>query len=178
MDDLQHKRRIALRRRRGRSLSDGEVLAHGRREMSYMRGDLLTKTRKLVKGLAKPAPTWLKAMEEAPPVTFPRVDGKIKKIEMPEDVYIKKFFKKHPDSLYRDAIKISGFDLPPARVFAWRVLELKEQGVSEDYAMAVADFEYRKEKKAKKKAYKELKEIARSEESIQGTERNPILQKF
>jgi len=131
--------------------------------MSYMRGDLLTKTRKLVKGLAKPAPTWLKAMEEAPPVTFPRVDGKIKKIEMPEDVYVKKFFKKHPDSLYHDAIKISGFDPPPARVFAWRVLELKEQGVSEDYAMAVADFEYRKEKKAKKKAYKELKEIARSE---------------
>jgi len=39
--------------------------AHGRREMSYMRGDLLTKTRKLVKGLAKPAPTWLKAMEES-----------------------------------------------------------------------------------------------------------------
>ncbi|KAF8648565.1 hypothetical protein HU200_064607 [Digitaria exilis] len=173
--------------------------------MSYMRGDLLTKTRKLVKGLAKPAPTWLKAMEEsvhsfptlpsslisvspssvcaftpaflyyathlaaigirstrkpAPPVTFPRVDGKIKKIELPEDVYIKKFFKKHPDSLYHDAIKISGFDPPPARVFAWRILELKEQGVSEDYAMA---FEYRKEKKAKKKAYKELKEIARSE---------------
>jgi small subunit ribosomal protein S23 len=38
-------------------------------------------------------------------------------------------------NLYR----ISGFDPPPARVFAWRVLELKEQGVSEDYAMAVAD---------------------------------------
>ncbi|CAN6344287.1 unnamed protein product, partial [Urochloa humidicola] len=110
-------------------LSDGEVLGH---EMSYMRGDLLTKTRKLVKGLAKPAPTWLKAMEEAPPATFPRVDGKINKIELPEDVYVKKFFKKHPDSLYHDAIKISGFDPPPARVFAWRVLELKEQGVSEE----------------------------------------------
>jgi len=24
---------------------------------------------------------------------------------MPEDVYVKKFFKKHPDSLYHDAIK-------------------------------------------------------------------------
>ncbi|TVU50702.1 hypothetical protein EJB05_02089, partial [Eragrostis curvula] len=149
--------------------------------MSYMRGDLLTRTRKLVKGLAKPAPRWLKAMEEsvrypffiklslldcstrAPPVTFPRTDGKIKKIEMPEDVYVKRFFKKHPDSLYHDAIKISGFDPPPARVFAWRVLELKEEGVSEDDAMAVADMEYRTEKKAKKKAYKELKEIARSE---------------
>jgi hypothetical protein len=52
------------------SPSDGEVvLGHERRrrerEMSYMRGDLLTKTRKLVKGLAKPAPRWLKAMEES-----------------------------------------------------------------------------------------------------------------
>ena len=35
--------------------------------------------------------------------------------------------------------RISGFDPPPAWVFAWRVLELKEQGVSEDDAMAVAD---------------------------------------
>jgi small subunit ribosomal protein S23 len=35
--------------------------------------------------------------------------------------------------------RISGFDPPPARVFAWRVLDLKEQGVSEDDAMAVAD---------------------------------------
>ncbi|XP_072953265.1 uncharacterized protein [Typha angustifolia] len=70
-----------------------------------MRGYLLTKTRKLVKGLAKPTPVWLKAMEEAPPVTFPLTDGKIKKIEMPEDVYVKRFYKKHPDSLYHDAVK-------------------------------------------------------------------------
>ncbi|THU66717.1 hypothetical protein C4D60_Mb05t17150 [Musa balbisiana] len=118
--------------------------------MSYMRGDLLSRTRKLVKGLAKPTPVWLKPMEEAPPVTFPRTDGKIRKIEMPEDVYVKRFFKKHPDSLYHDAVKISGFDPPPARVFAWRVLELKGQGM-----------EYRAEKKAKKKAYSELKQIAR-----------------
>lgn len=33
-------------------------------EMSYMRGDLLTRTRKLVKGLAKATPVWLKAMEQ------------------------------------------------------------------------------------------------------------------
>jgi hypothetical protein len=37
------------------------------------------------------------------------------------------------------SFRISGFDPPPARVFAWHVLELKEQGVSEDDAMAVAD---------------------------------------
>ncbi|VAI15862.1 unnamed protein product [Triticum turgidum subsp. durum] len=127
--------------------------------MSYMRGDLLTKTRKLVKGLAKPAPAWLKAMEQAPPVTFPRTDGKIEKIELPEDVYVKRFFRRHPDSLYHDAIKISGFDPPPARVFAWRVLELKEQGVNEDDAMAVADDGVWSREKSK-------------EASIQGTETN------
>ncbi|XP_043715441.1 uncharacterized protein LOC122663855 [Telopea speciosissima] len=129
--------------------------------MSFMKGDLLTKTRKLVKGLAKAKPVWLKAMEEAPPVTFPRTDGKVEKISLPEDIYIKKFFQKHPDSKYEDAIRFCGFEPPPARVFGWRVLELKEQGVSEEEAMAVADMEYRSEKKAKKQAYKRLKQIAR-----------------
>ena len=34
--------------------------------------------------------TWdMLIREPPPPVTFPRVDGKIKKIEMPEDLYVK-----------------------------------------------------------------------------------------
>ncbi|KAH7570064.1 hypothetical protein ACOSP7_017990 [Xanthoceras sorbifolium] len=129
--------------------------------MSCMRGDLLTKTRKLVKGLAKAEPVWLKAMEQAPPATFPRVDGKIKKISLPEDVYVKKFFQRHPHSKHEDAIKIRGFDPVPARIFGLRVFELKEHGVSEEEAMAVADMEYRVERKAKKNAYTRLKQIAR-----------------
>ncbi|XXG45269.1 hypothetical protein AAC387_Pa02g0395 [Persea americana] len=129
--------------------------------MSFMRGDLLAKTRKLVKGLAKAKPLWLKAMEEAPPVTFPRTDGKFEAITLPEDIYIKKFFKKYPESKYQDAIRFSGYDPPPARVFGWRVLELKEQGVSEEEAIAVADMEYRAEKKVKKNAFVRLKQIAR-----------------
>ncbi|XP_021897193.1 uncharacterized protein LOC110814135 [Carica papaya] len=128
--------------------------------MSFRKGDLLSQTRRLVKGLAKIEPVWLKAMEQAPPATFPRVEGKVKKISLPEDVYIKKFFQKHPDSKHEDAIKISGFDPPPARVFGLRVLELKEQGVSEEEAMTVADMEYRAERKGKKKAYTRLKQIA------------------
>ncbi|KAI3454297.1 hypothetical protein Pfo_010966 [Paulownia fortunei] len=129
--------------------------------MSYMRGDLLAKTRKLVKGFAKAEPVWLKAMEKAPPATFPRAENKLKRISLPEDTYVNKFFQKHPDSKFEDAIKISGFDPPAARVFAWRVLELKEQGVSEEEAMVVADMEYRAERKSKKKAYARLKQIAR-----------------
>ncbi|KAL2551225.1 hypothetical protein Fot_04844 [Forsythia ovata] len=129
--------------------------------MSFMRGDLLSKTRKLVKGLAKSEPVWLKAMEKVPPATFPRTENKIKPISLPEDVYISKFFQKHPNSKHEDPIKISGFDPPPALVFGWRVLELKEQGVSEEEAMAVADMEYRAERKAKKKAHARLKQIAK-----------------
>ncbi|EEF39965.1 conserved hypothetical protein [Ricinus communis] len=137
--------------------------------MSFMRGDLLTRTRKLVKGLAKAEPAWLKAMEQAPPATFPRCDGKVQKIALPEDPYIKKFFKEHPDSKHEDAIKICGFEPPPARIFGLRVLELKEQGVSEEEAMSMADLEYLAEKKAKKKAYARLKQIAR----IQGKKPPP-----
>ncbi|XP_020960818.1 uncharacterized protein LOC107605344 isoform X2 [Arachis ipaensis] len=88
--------------------------------MSFMRGNLLSKTKKLVKGMAKAEPLWLKAMEE-----------------------------------------ISAFDHPPSRIYALRVLELKEQGINEEQAMAVADMEYLAEKKEKKKAYARLKQIAR-----------------
>ncbi|CAJ1931991.1 unnamed protein product [Sphenostylis stenocarpa] len=129
--------------------------------MSFMRGDLLSRTRKLVKGFAKAEPVWLKAMEQAPPATFPRVAGKIPVITLPEDVYVKKFYKKYPESKHHDAIKFHAVDPPPSRIFALRVLELKERGVCEERAMAIADMEYLTEKKAKKQAYTRLKEIAR-----------------
>lgn len=41
----------------------------------------------------------------APPATFPRAEGKVQKISLPEDVYVKKFFQRHPDSLYHDDIQ-------------------------------------------------------------------------
>ncbi|XP_073040432.1 uncharacterized protein [Primulina eburnea] len=129
--------------------------------MSYMKGDLLAKTRKLVKGLARAEPMWLKAMEKAPPATFPRAEKKLKSISLPEDVYVNKFFQKHPDSKHEGAIGISGFDPPDARVFAWRVLELKDHGISDEDAIAVADMEYRNERKAKRKAFARLKQISR-----------------
>ncbi|KAF2299172.1 hypothetical protein GH714_030896 [Hevea brasiliensis] len=131
--------------------------------MSYMRGDLLTRTRKLVKGLAKAEPAWLKAMEQAPPATFPRTDGKVEKIHLPEDPYVKKFFERNPHSIYEDAIKICGFDPPPARVFGLRVLELMERGLKEKDAEELANMEYEVEREAKEKAYKRLKQIARAQ---------------
>ncbi|XP_021838158.1 uncharacterized protein [Spinacia oleracea] len=128
--------------------------------MSYMKGDLLTKTRKLVKGLAKTEPLWLKPMLKAPPVVFPRSDGKVKPICLPEDVYVNKFYQKNPESKYEDPIKLTSFSPIPARVFAGRVLELKEHGVREEEAISIADMEYRGERKSKKQAHKRLRKIA------------------
>ncbi|KAI6699811.1 hypothetical protein NL676_014135 [Syzygium grande] len=129
-------------------------------------------------------------MQQAPPAVFPRAD-EIKKISLPEDVYVKKFFQKYPDSKHEDAIKICGFDPPPARVFGQRVLELKENGVSEEAAMGLADMEYRVEKKAKKAAYARLKQIAKLQgkrpppnpfktaiEEIQAEERKYVYDRF
>ncbi|KAI3873016.1 hypothetical protein MKW92_028849 [Papaver armeniacum] len=109
--------------------------------MSFMKGDLLTKTRKLVKGLMKAKPLWLKAMEEYKSTCYiSRTNGKSERISLPEDVYVKKFFQKHPDSLHEDPIRFSGTDPPPARIFSvGGFLKLKEQGVNEEEAMAVAD---------------------------------------
>ncbi|CAM8877355.1 unnamed protein product [Rhodiola kirilowii] len=133
--------------------------------MSFMKGDLMAKTRKLVKGLAKAEPKWLKAMEQSPPAVFPRIDGKIQQITFPEDVYVKKFFQTNPDSKHEDPVDISGFDHVPARTFGLRVLELKEQGVQEDDAMAAANMEYRARRKEKIMAYSRLKKIARIQET-------------
>ncbi|KAG6402169.1 hypothetical protein SASPL_139044 [Salvia splendens] len=142
--------------------------------MSFMKGDLLSKTRKLVKGFAKTEPVWLRSMEKAPPATFPHAQNKLRQITLPEDTYVNKFYQKHPDSKFEDPIKcrfvyrlvnelakVSSFDPPAAREFAWRVLELKEQGVDEIDAMAVADTEYRAERKARKQAYARLKQISK-----------------
>ncbi|GLJ50358.1 hypothetical protein SUGI_1073050 [Cryptomeria japonica] len=127
------------------------------------RNDLLGKTRKLVKGFAITKPIWLKAMEEVPPVVFPRPAGKAPRIVLPEDKYIRKFYSKHPGSLTEEAFWFNGYDPPPARVFAWRVLELMNDGVIEEEATAIADMEYKADKQAKRQAYVRLKEIARLE---------------
>ncbi|CAN1813878.1 hypothetical protein LINPERHAP1_LOCUS26988 [Linum perenne] len=129
--------------------------------MSFMKGDLLSRTRRLVKGMAKAEPVWLKAMEQAPPATFPLSNGKIQKVILPEDPYIKKFFEKHPALPFEDPVRMSTTNPPPARVFASRVLELKQQGLGDKEAITAADMEYRTERKARMEAYTRLKEIAK-----------------
>ncbi|KAI5668689.1 hypothetical protein M9H77_18542 [Catharanthus roseus] len=109
--------------------------------MSFMEGNLRTKTKKLVKGLAKAEPLWLKAMEQAPPATFPRAEGKVKPISLSEDFYIQKFYK-----------KISRFDSLPARIFGLRVLDLKEQAGSAKKKQWLLPI---------KAAYRRLKQIAK-----------------
>ncbi|KAL2520141.1 uncharacterized protein Fot_24064 [Forsythia ovata] len=83
----------------------------------YERGFTSQKPKNSVKGLAKSEPIWLKAMEKVPPATFPHAENKIKLISLSEDVYISKFFQKHPDSKHEDPInkiaKLKGKKPPP-----------------------------------------------------------------
>ncbi|KAL0441190.1 UNVERIFIED_CONTAM: hypothetical protein Sradi_0057900 [Sesamum radiatum] len=73
--------------------------------MSYMRGDLLAKTRKLVKGFAKAEPVW-KPMEKSGSTCYvSRPEREAQAISLPEDTFVNKFFQKHPDSKFEDAIK-------------------------------------------------------------------------
>ncbi|KAL0695364.1 hypothetical protein Bca4012_062544 [Brassica carinata] len=136
--------------------------------MSWMKGDLLSKSRRLVGGLAMREPVWLKAMEASPPPVFPRSNGNLKKIVLPEDSYVRRFARKHPEAKLiepnntvhvnlQSPYRVSAFIPDPARVYGCRVLELTKNGISEDDAMSM---EYLAERKEKKKAYKRLKELA------------------
>ncbi|KAL5096608.1 hypothetical protein RYX36_000935, partial [Vicia faba] len=86
----------------------------------------------LVKGLAKVELVWLKAMKQAPTTTFSLPEGKVMTITHPKDVYF------------------NAIDPPPSRLFALRVLELKEQGLIKEEAMEVADMEYLAEKRQRR----------------------------
>jgi small subunit ribosomal protein S23 len=50
-------------------------------------------------------------LTRAPPATFPQPQGKIQTITLPEDVYVKRFYKKYPESKYHDPIKYDPFSL-------------------------------------------------------------------
>ncbi|KAF2554126.1 hypothetical protein F2Q68_00035196 [Brassica cretica] len=89
---------------KGRSESSGER-ASKKATMSWMKGDLLSKTRRLVGGLATREPVWLKAMEASPPPVFPRSNGNLKKIVLPEDPYVRRFARKHPEAKLVDPNK-------------------------------------------------------------------------
>jgi len=103
---------------------------------------------------------WFGFNGRSPPPVFPRSNGKIQKIVLPEDPYVRKFANKHPGTKIDDPAKISAFIPDQARVYGCRVLELKEHGISEGDAMSVANMEYLSERKEMKKAYKRLKELA------------------
>ncbi|KAH9572701.1 hypothetical protein CY35_02G165700 [Sphagnum magellanicum] len=81
--------------------------------MSFMKGDLLSKARKLMKGGIMARPRWLDAV-----------------------------------------IRINSFDPPPARKFAWRQLELMEQGYFRDQACDIVEAEFEAAEKAELEALK------------------------
>jgi small subunit ribosomal protein S23 len=62
-------------------------------------------------------------LTRAPPATFPQPQGKIQTITLPEDVYVKRFYKKYPESKYHDPIKYDPFFSLRFVVFPYTIFE-------------------------------------------------------
>ncbi|KAF3682603.1 putative polyphosphoinositide phosphatase-like [Capsicum annuum] len=121
--------------------------------MSFMKGDLLNRTRRLVKGLAKAEPMWLKAMEQAPPATFPCV-----RTNCNPSVYQRMFTSRSSSRSTRSLNTRMLLSLSTSFVVQSRV-----ESVYYHYFPIgkLGMMEYQAEKKGKNKAYSRLKKIAR-----------------
>lgn len=97
--------------------------------MSFMKGDLLTKTRQLVKGGVVVKPRWFDAVESVPPLISKGRAKKAPKISYPEDRFVESFYARHPEAVCTP-FDLKSFDAPPARKFALRQLELVRQGMN------------------------------------------------
>lgn len=115
--------------------------------MSFMKGDLLTRMRVLVKGGIRPKPRWFDAVSKVPPAPFQEKWPKPPKIKYPEDPLVESYYARHPDSKFTP-FKLQGFDSPIARQFALRQLELMEQGMSKRDARDQVEQEFEARAKA------------------------------
>ncbi|KAG6542205.1 hypothetical protein Mapa_016438 [Marchantia paleacea] len=118
--------------------------------MSFMKGDLLLRTRRLIKGRVIKKPLWFDAVANSPPQSIRVRDGKAPKIELPEDRLIKSYLARHPEAICK-AFDLKSFEAPIARQFAWRVLELLDRGFSEAWARDVVEADLVAEEKAKRR---------------------------
>lgn len=115
--------------------------------MSFSRGDLLTKTRRLIKGNIIKKPLWFDAVSKIPPQSIRVRDGKAPKIELPEDRLVRSYLARHPEAQCT-AFALNSFEAPVARRFAAQVLELLELGYSEAWARDAAEANLAAEEKA------------------------------
>ncbi|KAL2651973.1 hypothetical protein R1flu_020101 [Riccia fluitans] len=128
-----------------------QTVHHDEVKMSFMKGDLLTKTRRLIKGgIITKKPLWFDAVSHFPPQAIRVRDGKAPKIELPEDRLIKAYFARHPEARCQ-AFDLNSFEPPVARKFAWRVLEFLDRGFAEDWARDIVEADLAAEEKAKRK---------------------------
>lgn len=121
--------------------------------MSFMKGDLLSKTRKLMKGGIIARPRWFDAVMRVPPEPKKTRCKKAPKIVLPEDRLVESYYARHPEAKFI-AFELNSFDPPPARKFAWRQLELMDQGYPRDVARDMVEVEVAEAEKAAEEAFR------------------------
>lgn len=90
-------------------------------------------------------PKWLTAVQKAPPIFESTRDSKKSPptVVFPEDQFVQSFQDRYPH-MQEQAIDLLADEVPPARRFALRQMELMESGVSKTKARRIVDEELRK----------------------------------
>eukprot|EP00245_Coleochaete_scutata_P015552 TRINITY_DN6982_c0_g1_i1.p1 TRINITY_DN6982_c0_g1~~TRINITY_DN6982_c0_g1_i1.p1 ORF type:complete len:167 (-),score=44.33 TRINITY_DN6982_c0_g1_i1:90-590(-) len=109
--------------------------------MSFMRGNAVSKMRLLVRAGVIDKPVWLEALEMAPPLPVPKVEGKVPKLVLEEDPLVQSYYSRFPRAKYLEPFRVNSFDPPLSRVYAWRQIELMEHGYSRMEARKIVDEE-------------------------------------
>eukprot|EP00246_Nothoceros_aenigmaticus_P008108 TRINITY_DN22600_c0_g1_i1.p1 TRINITY_DN22600_c0_g1~~TRINITY_DN22600_c0_g1_i1.p1 ORF type:complete len:164 (+),score=20.51 TRINITY_DN22600_c0_g1_i1:53-544(+) len=127
--------------------------------MSFMKGDLRTKARLLVKGNIMSKPRWLDAVERIPPVTKLTKAKRPPKIRYPEDRLVESYIARHPESTCTP-FDLKSFDPPPARKFALRQLEIMQQGKIRDAARDAVELEVSEARRMEEEALRSARRKA------------------
>eukprot|EP00897_Mesotaenium_endlicherianum_P005379 jgi/Mesen1/486/ME001024S10717 len=137
--------------------------------MSFMKGDLLSRMRLLIKGGIRERPVWMTALEKIPPEPKQKRCKKAPKIRMPEDPLVESYYARHPEAKMIP-FKVRSYEPPPARRFAWRQLELMEQGIDKRKAMLMVEEEFAAEEEQKE----ELRRAERRKALREGRKPPPL----
>lgn len=127
--------------------------------MSFMRGDLLHRVSKLVKGGAMERPSWLNAVILVPPQPKDLRCKRPPKIEYPEDPLIESYYARHPEAKMVP-FSLQSFDAPIARRFALRQMQLIEEGLSRREARNRTEAEFKAEEEKLEAETARLRRVA------------------
>lgn len=124
-----------------------------------------------------PIPAWLSAWEKLDALQLPGTEkfthkkgektARVQHVNFPEDSLVDSFYARNPDAKHHP-VQINSFQPHPARVFAWRQMQLMQNGMSKGAARRKVQEQFDKEFATRMKQSKEntMATLQRAEERV------------